>query len=250
MENETGLWVVRPGEELRRVSELLAQWSWSPTGVRLATLDADRRRLNVVDVAAGTTIDLGEVQGDVTSAPVWSPDGARLVYGARGGTIWVVDVDSGERSVLVELPDDDLDSVDRIAWSPDGEVVAIFNDTEPGEGRLYLVSADGSDVRVLLDDVDLGGTAWSPDGARLAYITHTNAGTQILTQTRDGDAPTVLAQLPDAECAGMHGCGGALVWSPDGSRIAMRDGNAVDADGNLTPIDAMTYATWNGGSYP
>jgi hypothetical protein len=49
------------------------------------------------------------------------------------------------------------------------------------------------------------------------------------------------------------------VWSPDGSRIALSRGSygndeatylAVDADGNLWPIDAMTYASWSGGSYP
>jgi hypothetical protein len=254
-----GLWVMRPGEEPRLVSVQVPGWSWSPNAARLAIPDYERQSLSVVDVPAASTIDLGEMLGgDVTSAPMWSPDGTRLVYGARGGTISVVDVDGGKRSVLVKLPDDDLDSVDGIAWSPDGEVVAIFNDTEPGQGRLYLVNADGSDVRVLLDDADLGGLAWSPDGARLAYFTRRDAATMIVTQARDGDAPTALAEVPDAECAGSVGCGRSLVWSPDGSRIAWpgHDGNdeatylAVDADGNVTPIDAMTYATWNGGSYP
>jgi Tol biopolymer transport system component len=255
VENGMGLWVMRPGGKPRRVSDQATLWSWSPNGARLETLDVDGQHLRVVDVAAGTTIDLGELRGEVTSVPVWSPDGARLVYGAKGGTISVVDVDSGERSVLVELPGDDLDSVDGIAWSPDGEVIAIFNDTEAAHGRLYLVNADGSHVRVLLDDVDLGGMAWSPDGARLAYIKHTHAATMILTQTRDGDAPTRLAEAPDAECAGFNGCGSPLVWSPDGSRIALRRADegtylAVDAAGNARPITAMTYARWNGGRYP
>jgi Tol biopolymer transport system component len=259
LQNGTGLWVARPGEEPRLVSDRWTMWSWSPTGARLVALDVDGQRLSVVDVAAGTTIDLGEVHGDVTSVPVWSPDGTRLVYGARGGTISSVDVDSGEPSVLVELPDDDLDSVDGIAWSPDGQVVAIFNDINEGDGRLYLVNADGSDVRVLLDDVDLWGVTWSPDGARLAYVKHAGPASVILTLTRDGGPPTLLTEAPAGECAGFNGCGSPpLVWSPDGSRIALRlgypgdDGTylAVDADGNVEPIDGLTYASWNGGSYP
>jgi Tol biopolymer transport system component len=259
VENSTGLWVTRSGEEPRRVADPVSLWSWSPDRARLATDDVEgEHHLSVIDAPASTTVDLGEVQGEVTSRPVWSPDGTRLVYGANGGTIWVVDVDSGARSVLVELPDDDLDSVDGIAWSPDGEIVAIFNDTDPGHGRLYLVNADGSDIRVLRDDADLQAMAWSPDGARLAYVEHRHAATQVLTQTRDGDAPTAVAEVPNDECVGFNGCGLPLVWSPDGSRIGLLrgDGNgnatylAVDTDGNVEPIDAMTYASWNGGSYP
>ena len=48
---------------------------------------------------------------------------------------------------------------------------------------------------------------------------------------------------------------GHVVWSPDGSRIAFADSSgtfAVDADGTgpVEPIDQMTYASWNDGSYP
>jgi hypothetical protein len=46
---------------------------------------------------------------------------------------------------------------------------------------------------------------------------------------------------------------------PDGSQFAIqRDLHgtdrgtylAVDAAGNVSPLDPMTYASWNGGSYP
>jgi hypothetical protein len=67
------------------------------------------------------------------------------------------------------------------------------------------------------------------------------------------------AEVPDAGCSGFEGCGTSLAWAPDGSRIAHRRGVerndettclAVDVDGNVTPIDAITHASWIGGSYP
>jgi Tol biopolymer transport system component len=60
-------------------------------------------------------------------------------------------------------------SGDPSAWSPDGAHIAVMNDLEPGGGRLYVMDADGSNLRVLAEDVD-PTVAWSPDGTRLAYV--------------------------------------------------------------------------------
>jgi Tol biopolymer transport system component len=257
--DDAGSWVVGPEQESRPLtSGSQPLWSWSPTGARIAIIDGSR--LSILDVDSESTTELARVTGDVTSPPVWSPDGTRLAYGARGGKLVSVDVESGEPSVVAELPGHDLDSMDEIEWSPDEARFAIFNDTEPGLGRLYLVNADGSDVRVLLDDVDFAGMAWSPDGARLAYLDYFGTGLRIFTQAPDGDAPILLGFADAGSC--VLGCGGP-VWSPDGSRIGLRGGAeyvagdgawmffAVDADGTGTvePIDRMTFASWNDGSY-
>jgi dipeptidyl aminopeptidase/acylaminoacyl peptidase len=252
-EDDAGLWVVGPGQESRPVTRGL--WSWSPTGARLAILEG--LKLSVLDVASESTTELGRLT-DATSTPVWSPDGSRLVYGARGGTVASVDVESGERSIVVELPGEDLGpNGPQIKWSPDGTRLAILSDIEPGVARLYLVNADGSDVRVLLDDVDGGETAWSPGGARIAYLEFGGGGIRIFTQTLDGDAPILVGAPAVVNCA-VGGCG-YPVWSPDGSRIAFQGGPfqggfeviAVDADGQgeAERIDDLTYRSWDGGWY-
>jgi Tol biopolymer transport system component len=164
------LWVVKAEREPRQLAAEASYgtWTWSPTAPQLAMVRDSR--LTVVDASTGRQTDLGDVVGDVTSAPVWSPDGTRILYGARGGSLYSVDVGSGDRSLLVRLPGEDLDSMDQIAWSPDGAYLAIWNDLEPGGGRLYVMNADGSRVRVLVDNFEPGGWfAWSPDGTRLAY---------------------------------------------------------------------------------
>ena len=45
---------------------------------------------------------------------------------------------------------------DEIEWSPDGAYLAIVNDLEPGGGRLYVMDADGSGVRILVDNFEPG----------------------------------------------------------------------------------------------
>jgi len=135
-------------------------------------------------------VDLGGVNGDVTSAPARSPDESRIVFGARGGTIYSVNVRSKKRSVLVHLPGRNLDSVDEIEWSPDGAHIAIMNDLEPGSGRLYVMNADGSDVRVLLHSYEPQRRfAWSPDGVKIAFATHGPVGLGWYAVDADGAGP-------------------------------------------------------------
>ena len=190
------------------------------------------------------------VDGD-TSAPVWSPDGTRFVYGGRGGLLYSVDVGSGDRSLLVRLPGENLDSMDEIEWSPDGAYLAIMNDLQPGGGRLYVMNADGSGVRVLLDDFELGGFAWSPDGTRLAYAASGPEGElQMWTVSLDGSAPFLVASPTNVGRIE----GASPVWSPDGSQIAFETarGSLVinsDGTGEVRTIDELTYLSWSGGSY-
>jgi WD40 repeat protein len=177
-ENARALWVVGASQEPRRVAtgwsslsrQLEVGWRWSPTGAELVTLH--RSRLRTIDPATGETTDIGSIPenvGDVTSPPAWSPDRTRIVLGARGGSLYWIDVGSGGRSRLVRLPGEHLDSVDQIEWSSDGAHIAVMNDLGPGGGRLYVMNADGSSVRVLVDDFQPAGVALSPDGTRLAY---------------------------------------------------------------------------------
>jgi WD40 repeat protein len=258
-----GLWVVNAERETRQlaVKASWVSWTWSPTAPQLAMVRDSR--LSVVDASTGRQTDLGVV-GDA-SAPVWSPDGTRVLYGARGGSLYSVDVGGGDHSLLVRLPGENLDSMDEIEWSPDGAYLAIVNDLEPGGGRLYVMNADGSGVRVLLDNFESGGFlahnpfahnrfAWSPDGTRLAYAHFSGPDERelrIWTVSLDGSAPSLVAsQAPDVCCPS-----GSVVWSPDGSQIAFRTSGTSfvminsDGTGDVRAIDELTYLSWGDGSY-
>jgi Tol biopolymer transport system component len=250
--------VVDASSEARRIAgdgtELAGYpllWDWSSTGAELAVLHGST--LSVVDPATGLSTELASTVGDVTSVPAWSPDGTTIVYGARGGSIYSVDVRTGDRSLLVQLPGEDLDSVDGIEWSPDRTQLAIYNDQEPGDGTLFIVNADGSNVRVLTDEVIVFGFDWSPDGLRLAWTEDHGGQFHVVTASADGSAGSIVEILPNGPSN--------PVWSPDGSRIALGHQNAylsdgapnlvleADGSGEAVRLDDLTYESWRGGFY-
>jgi Tol biopolymer transport system component len=253
----SGLWVVNAERGTRQlaVESSFVSWTWSPTDPQLAMVRDSR--LTVVDASTGRQTDLGDVVGEA-SAPVWSPDGTRILYGARGGSLYSVDVASGDRSLLVRLPGENSMEIE---WSPDGAYLAIMHDLEPSGRRLYMMNADGSRVRVLLDNFEPGGFAWSPDGTRLTYSAFSGRELRIWTVSLDGSAPSLVASVTNDIC-----CRSSPVWSPDGSQIAFRTGRSVqppkvdvrdgsfvmidsDGTGNVRTIDELTYRSWSGGSY-
>jgi Tol biopolymer transport system component len=261
------LWVANGEGRPRRLTQHARAWAWAPTDPRLALIRDSR--LTIIDVASGRETDLGSTASNDISGPVWSPDGTRIVFGERGGTLHSVDVANGDRSVFVRLGRG-LDSVDGIEWSPDGAHIAIVVDLDIGDRRLYVANGDGSDPRVVVDDFEPGGwpvwvtdpspeTAWSPDGTTLAYPSFSAPNDRLLriwTVSLDGSAPRQEASNLNDEC-----CidGGGPAWSPDGSKIAFELGTdperqvVVNADGagDAAFIDELTYQSWRnpGGWY-
>lgn len=262
----SSLWIASREQEVHRVARPSGRWAWSPTDARLALMRGSR--LTVIDAATGRETDLGSTSADEdTIGPVWSPDGTRILFGVRGGTLYSVDAANGDRSVFVRLEGGELDSVDGIEWSPDGDHVAIPMYLDVGHVRLYVTDGDGSNQRVLVEDLHPGGwsvwasdpspdTAWSPDGTQLLYADFSapnDRRLEIWTASIDGSAPRRIAWNLNDEC-----CidGGGPAWSPDGSHIAFETDRrlvVVDAEGkgDLGPIDRLTYLSWRnvGGWY-
>jgi Tol biopolymer transport system component len=263
-----GLWVVSASQEPRQVATDASLWMWSSTGSELATIRQATSSdpyyagatMETIDPGTGETTDAGSIPerfGNDAGAPAWSPDGTRFVFGVRGGAIISIDARSGARSLLVRLPGEHLDSVDQIVWSPDEAHIAVMNDGNPG--GLYVMDADGSNVRVLLDEYSETGVAWSPDGTRLAYE---DGSGLIWVAPMDGSAPSEIGTPLPASRADALLSQSDLIWSPDASQVAFRDigfrsggdvvtVSALDAHGSAeaTRIDELTYRSWDGGSY-
>jgi Tol biopolymer transport system component len=265
------LWAVDASGEPRKIfdgpDEGEPLWSWSATGARIALLHDST--LSVVDVTAGRQTELVSTAGlaadvltldSVTSTPAWSRDDSTIVVGARGGAIHAIDVDTGGFALLVQLPGRNIDSVDALAWSPDGSRLGVLVDFM-SFSPLFVVDADGSNVvevaRTTPNNDRIQEFAWSPDGSRIVYVIEGAAGLRIVLTSADGSTPPRARTIT----TGWPAEAGAPVWSPDGLQIAVggrsRDLSAdarnvvidADASGEFAPLDDRTYESWRGGGY-
>jgi Tol biopolymer transport system component len=264
----TELWVVSATHEPRRLatggdpgifSSIGLYWIWSPSGAELATVD--RSTLYTIDPVTGETIDLGSFaavrRANASPMWTWSPNGTQIAFVAPGGAVASVDIRSGERSILARLSGESLDSISQIDWSPEGSRLAVVSTAKSNStGRLYVMDADGSNVRVLAEDLDARGVAWSPDGTRLAYgeAAPGSGEVRIWVASLDDADPVQIGSVSFGGCTYPYMCG--LAWSPDGTRIGFgkADGEdsafAADAPGPAEPLDDLTYQSWTGGSFP
>jgi Tol biopolymer transport system component len=108
------------------------------------------------------------------------------------------------------------------SWSPDGTQVAFVSD-RAGYGRdVFIMNADGSEVRQLTrNQVYDAAPRFSPDGARIAFCQQVEPGnSEIVQMNTDGSEVTRLTERSGFDCAPD--------WSPDGTAIAF---HGCTADG-------------------
>lgn len=128
---------------------------WSPDGAWIVFYSGDLSRgASEICAVAADGSDLRLIVKDppgIHAEPNWSPDGTRIAFRSiREGVhhIYVYDLAAGEEIKLTEY--DGLDA--EPAWSPDGGWVAFVSDRDSIESDIYVMSADGSDVRRLTTD--------------------------------------------------------------------------------------------------
>lgn len=181
--------------------------------------------LFVVDVAVGEIESLGETAADERT-PAVSPDGRQVAYERRldgRSDIHVMRLDATGDRRLTSHPARDRTP----AWSSDGTEIAFVSDrAAEGVFDIYVVGADGSNLRRLTTDGGYDAPAFAPDGRVLAAE---HSGTIEGIDLDDGTAVPLLGGR-----SGRH-----PTWSPDG-RLAFvgaeddRDSLfVVDADGEI-----------------
>jgi Tol biopolymer transport system component len=198
------------------------------------------------DGTAQTRITYGQM--DARSASL-SPDGQWIVYGAE---------DEESVQIRISRPDGSEDRAltnggndFRPAWSPDGTQilfgrVAKGSDDARHDADLYVMNADGSNVRQLTNEPseDWAG-AWSPDGSSIAFNSNRSGTFHVYVMAANGTGQVALTSGPSDDFE--------PVWSPDGTRLAFtsnRDGGEygiwlVGAAGG----DTTRLATGEGNAY-
>ncbi len=124
------------------------------------------------------------VNGSLNLTPTWSPNGRALAYiSYREGApaLYLAFLYQGRGEKLVGES-----QTFTPAWSPDGSRIA-FTSSRDGQSEIYVISADGSDLRRLTDNpaIDVSPT-WSPNGRTLAFTSDRTGSPQIYVMDRDG----------------------------------------------------------------
>ena len=121
--------------------------------------------------------------------------------------IWTMNPDGSDPVNLTR----DLASDLHPAWSPTGEQILFVSFREEGkESSLYLMDAEGNNIRKVLDNwYSRSPATWSPDGKRIASV---RDGVLYIIRLDDKSV------VPVAETG--FGSVGDPAWSPDGTEIA------------------------------
>jgi Tol biopolymer transport system component len=184
-----------------------------------AALELDVQDVAIVDLDGVPVSGIEGLPEDAWALDL-SPDRSTIAFVTGAGLprpqIATIGVDGAGMQVLrtdvaAQMP----------AWSADGGRIA-FEGYSDGVSDIYVMDADGSNVRQITDDPapDIF-PRWSPDGSTIAY---TNAGTQsgadpqfsvtadIWTVPSSGGEPTRLTTTPGPDSFPDY--------SPDGTQIA------------------------------
>ena len=212
--------------------------SVSPDGqtIYFSSRDSGNYEIYSIDIFGNNLQKLTNGIGSLY-APELSPNGEWIIFTNNGNGLWVMKPDGSNAHALTNK--DDIDP----SWSPDGSMIS-FASSRAGARQLFVMNADGSDIRQVTDLNNMGGrNTWSPDGTKLAFYRGPKGDRNIYVINMDG---TGLVKLTD----GGDNLGPS--WSPDGNWIAFtsfRDGNnelyIIHPDGTgLTRLTNSPISDW------
>ena len=177
--------------------------------------------------------------------PDVSPDGREVVFTSNQTANGRNDIFLLDRRGTVHNLTNHPATDEWARWSPDGKRIAFGSDRD-GVFEVYVMNADGSDVRRLTDPPKLGRyPSWSPDGTQIIF--RSGIDVAIIDADRSGPAIALTQEL-------APGFAQMPAISPDGKSVAFmsfREGYCavfrmtIDGDDevNLTPKNPADAAS-------
>ena len=236
---------------------------WSPDGKRLAFVSTafhGRFHVFVGDVGPDGLVGTARLTGEDKSPlrryyysaydheinPVWSRDGASILYVSNRGHIhgtggfWQMAATPGAPAREIHYEETNWRA--RPDFSPDGGRIVYASYLGRNTHQLWLMPAAGGDaLPISYGDWDDVGARWSPDGARIAFISNRSGGLELWLQDVAGGAQHRLVAaeqrlLAPAGTLEIH------LRGPDGAPAAARV-SVTDARGRFhAPAGAWIHA--------
>jgi Tol biopolymer transport system component len=186
---------------------------WSPDGKRIVYTAIDGLYpAHIVNADGTNDVELPTLEGN--SRPRWSPDGRKLLFwSARGGQgvqIYTVDI-NGTNLLQLTTHGENLDP----RWSPDGSKIIFVSDRDylppptptsamaalitgtPLQGiyQIYVMDADGSNIKKLTRSGDNFRPSCSADGTKIAFERVVGDNHQIYIMDADGSHMIQLTHI-------------------------------------------------------
>ena len=132
--------------------------TWSPDGSKLAYAACGQANKNVcgIFVFDMKTRESKQITTDGGGDPQWSPNSDRIVYQAGNPNVFIVNADGTGRKQLTSGKSND----GQPTWSSDGNFIFWRSDQDGKGWAIYVMRADGSDKRLLINTVPPDNTRW------------------------------------------------------------------------------------------
>ena len=215
-------------------------FSWSPDGQKLVYGRFDLQGSKLVndlyafDLKTGKELRL--TVGARASGPTWSPDGQTIVFVAKTTplqtSVMAMKADGTNVRTLVEGQNEMQFSSPR--FSPYGRQLAVAVQSYGGFNDIYLLNADGGDLRPITQDRAMDfAPQWSPDGQ---YV--------LFNSDRTGVHNAFAYRLSDQQLFQVTNVPfGAFspAMSPDGRTIAFINYDVKGYDVHLMDADPQAW---------
>jgi WD40-like Beta Propeller Repeat len=234
--------------------------SWSPDGTRIAFIrdagccpqsvdlySADRDGSNLLKLTSSPIADLSYAN--------WAPDSRHIAVienTADGGQFYLLDTDGREEPRRLAP---DMDVADAVAFRPPAGDEIAFRALVDDGWALYVMNADGTNIRPLLDpvpiemDLHAANITYSVDGTRLLYQSHAPASDgfsggccQLWVMNADGSDAHPFEAVNRAAWTGVPSV------SPDGRWVSYWSvlGNSGNLQIRVAPADESGPAIGTG----
>jgi len=145
----------------------------------------------------------------LVASRAWPQDGSRIVFaGSKADSftnLYMTTPDGASYELLTRVSE-------YPAWSRDGRTIALSS-ISGGPERLYLMDADGGNMRPITDGPDDWRPTWSPDGGSIAFASGREGRQRVGIYVADL-ATGVQTRLTGMGMVATHPC-----WRPGGGSI-------------------------------